>query len=299
MRTATFGLIPSLAESCDTEISLEMFRRICRIRYFEIQAARASQEGAVQCPIYLSIGQESIASAVSTVMAGSYLLTQHRGHSGYLAFGGDPVKLIDELLGLPTGCCRGAGGSPPIQAPEIRMIGHEGLIGEHVPIAAGVALGAPGERVVCFFGDGAVEEDYFYGGIGFAATRKLNILFVCEDNDLSVLTPTKDRRNWKIHEVARSMGIPSIDITDDPWLVRHYAKEFSKDLPGFINVRTCRNHWHVGAGIDGPPEWDRFALVKEKMVSLGLGKQAGEIEDEARQQMESLWNERLQKLSVK
>lgn len=299
LRSANLGEISNLAESCDPDTSLEIFRRMCRIRFFEQQTARAASDGFIKCPIYLSLGQESIAAAVSTVMSGSYVFAQHRGHSVYLAFEGDIVKLIDELLGLPTGCCGGMGGSPPIQDREKKIIGHEGLIGEHLPIAVGAALGAPQEKVVCFFGDGAVEEDYVYGGLGFAATHKLSVLFICEDNNLSVLTPTQDRRTWKIDEVVRAMGIPSMDITDDPWLIRHHVKMFSENLPAFLNVRTCRGYWHVGVGTDGLPEWDRFALVKAKLNELELGCQADQIESEAKQVIENLWNERLQILSEK
>ena len=299
MRSSVLGSIPDLAKNCRQEESLEIFRRMCMIRYFEIEVAKASEKGHIYCPVYLSIGQESIASAVSMVMKGSYIFTQHRGHSAYLAFGGDPVKLMDELLGLPSGCCGGMGGSPCIQDPNIKMIGHEGLIGEHIPIAVGMALGAPGEKVACFFGDGAVEEDYTYGGLGFAATRKLPVLFICEDNDLSVLTPTKDRRTWKLDDLARSFGMESVDITDNPWLVRHHALRMINNLPALINCRTTRIRWHVGPGQDGPPEWDRFEQTKNELNALGLTKRAQEIETDARHVAEELWKERLQTLSAK
>ncbi len=291
-------MIPGVAEQCPADVSLEMFRRMCRSRYFDEQAFLASKAGHLKSLIYLSAGQESVAAAISTVMKGSWIFTQHRGHAPYLTFGGNATKLMDELIGLPSGCCGGMGGSPCIHDPDIRMIGHEGLIAEHVPIAVGAALADPGSTVVCFFGDGAVEEDYFFGALGFAATHKLKILFVCEDNDLSVLTPTTDRRSWQIQDVARSVGIRAVDITDDPWLVRHHAKELAGELPAFINCRTCRCYWHVGAGKDGPPEWDRFALVKQKLDELGLGGEAGKLETQMKEEIELLWKSRLQTLSA-
>lgn len=293
-------MIAGLPEACPREVSLEMFHRICKARFFDEQAYRACEKNLLKALIYLSAGQESIAAAVSTVITDSHLFTQHRGHAPYLCFGGDPIKLIDELLGLPSGCCGGMGGSPCIQDPEIRMIGHEGLIGEHVPIAVGAALGNPEATVICFFGDGAVEEDYFLGALGFAATRKLRVLFVCEDNDLSVLTPTSDRRTWHLHDVARSFGMESVDITDDPWLIRHHTLELSKKgLPALLNCRTCRLYWHVGAGQDGVPEWDRFALVKQTLEKLGLGAEAQQIEEDSRKNTEALWKSRLLIPSVK
>ncbi|MBI4023332.1 MAG: hypothetical protein HY360_00020 [Verrucomicrobia bacterium] len=293
-RSADHGALPGLAELCPSDLSLEMFRRMCRARHFDEQAFLASRNGWLQSLVYLSVGQESIAAAISTVMGGAWIFTQHRGHAAYLSFGGDIEKLIDELIGLPTGCCRGMGGSPCIHDPNIRMIGHEGLIAEHVPIAVGAAYASPDSPVVCFFGDGAVEEDYFFGALGFAATHNLKVLFVCEDNDLSVLTPTSDRRSWEIHEVARSFGIRAVDVADDPWLVHHHVSELSRRLPAFLNCRTCRCYWHVGAGQDGPPEWDRFNIVKQQLAGLGLENAAATIEAESKAEIERLWKSRLQ-----
>lgn len=294
MSLATLGMIPNLAESFSPDESLEMFRRMCLIRYFELSVLKAYNEGLIKGPTYLSAGQESISAAMSTVLSDYYLFAQHRAHSVYLAFGGNPVSLIDELLERPTGCSGGMGGSPSIQEPNIKMVGHHGLIGENVPLAVGAALGAPGKGVVCFFGDGAVEEDYVFGSLGFAVTHKLSVLFVCEDNNLSILTPKSDRRSWEMTDVTLSLGMPAVDITDDPWLIAHYTKQFTANLPAFINCRTCRHYWHVGTGIDNPPEWDRFALVKEQLGALGLSPRADKIEAETKQYVENLWNERLQ-----
>jgi pyruvate dehydrogenase E1 component alpha subunit len=271
---------------------------MCAIRSFEQRVLRAKESGEIDCLVYLSLGQESIAASVSVAMEGSYVLGQHRGHATYLAFGGDPVSLVDELLGLPTGCCGGMGGSPPIHDFARRIIGHDGLIGDHVPIACGVALARPDERVVCFFGDGAAEEDYVLAALGFAASRGLHVLFVCEDNDLSVLTPTVDRRTWQLHEVARGFGMPAEDIADDPWLVAHLTQVFAATLPALLNVRTCRERWHVGAGTDGAPEWARFALVRETLCELGHAEACAAIEAEASQRVEELWDARLQTRSA-
>jgi len=291
-RSVNLGMIPNLASSFSPDASTEMFRRMCLIRYFELEVAEAYQAKLIQSPIYLSIGQEAIASAVSTVISGYYIFAQHRAHSVYLAFGGNPVKLKDELLGRPTGCTGGIGGSPMLQDPNIRMIGHHGLIGENVPIGVGFALGS-GQRTVCVFGDAAAEEDYVLAAMGFAATHKLPVLFVCEDNDLAVLTHTDVRRNWQVANVVSALGIPSVDITDDPWLIAHHTRELCQNLPAFINCRTCRQYWHMGVGVDGPPEWDRFSLVKQEMGKLGL--ETEKVEEETREYVKGLWERQLPK----
>lgn len=274
------------------EISLEIFRRICLIRYFELKVAQVYKEGLIHSPVYLSVGQESIAAAISVAISDYYIFAQHRSHATYLAFAGDPVRLIDELLGRATGCTGGKGGSPMLQDPAIKMIGHHGLIGENVPLAVGYALGS-GKNTVTFFGDAAAEEDYVLGAMGFASRHKLPVLFVCEDNDLSILTRKEVRRNWEIADVAKAFKIHSVDIIDDPWLIFNHTKELCNNLPALINCRTCRHFWHAGAGIDEPPKWDRFELVKQELKRFNIDY--SQIENQTKQYVDDLWQEQLQK----
>ena len=296
-RSPDFGVIDGLAEEMDRDDSLEMFRRMALTRYFDLRVQKAQLDGDVDCFIYLAVGQEATPAAVSMSMRGSWVLGQHRCHSIYLSFDGGPMALADELLGLPTGCCGGLGGSPPINDIDKRIIGHNGLVGDQVPVAAGVALTSGGAKVVCFFGDGAAEEDYVLAAMGFAASRDLPLLFVCEDNDLSVLTPTVERRTWSLTNVAEGFGMPAVDITDDPWLVDHWTRKMSENLPALINVRTCRELWHVGAGCDNNAEWNRYELTKETLAGMQLAAEVEKIETETSKFVEDLWRERLQKRS--
>lgn len=274
---------------------LEIFRRMCLIRYFELEVKKAYDTGYIKTVVYLSVGEESIASAISTIAKDFYILAQHRAHSVYLAFGGNPVELIDELLGLPSGCTKGIGGSPSIQSPKIRMIGHHGLMGENVPLAVGVALGS-NHPTVCFFGDGALEEDYIFPSMGFAITHKLPVLFVCIDNNLSILTPKSVRRSWEMVEVAKSIGLRAVDIDDDPWAITKHTQEFVQDLPAFINCRTHRHLWHAGTGMDSKPKQDRLQLVREELVRQGLWELVHNIESGVQNYIGGLWQERLRTL---
>ncbi len=292
MRSPVFNVTEEAARKLDREVVLDIFRRMCLGRYFDLGVCEAFKKGFIKKNVYLSLGQEAIAAAISKAVPGYMIFAQHRCHATYLSFGGDPVKLRDELLGLRSGTSGGRAGSNCIQCHEngVTMFGHHGLIGENVPLGVGAALGS-GKDTVCFFGDGAAEEDYVFAAMGFAATHKLPVLFVCEDNDLSILTTTDVRRSWSITGVADKLGIKAIDIADDPWTVYNRAKEWTSMLPAFINVYTCRARWHVGVGIDGPPEWDRFEIVKKQLENLGLSLEAGQVEDEVGESMERIWNE--------
>lgn len=269
-------------------VFLEIFQKMCRARYFELQLVEAHKKGLIHAPIYLSIGQESIPATASVIFTRLPLIfAQHRAHSTYLSFGGDPVKLRDELLGRETGCCGGRGGSPCIQAPEIGFIPHHGLIGENIPLAVGAALGR-GLPVLAFCGDAGYEEDYSLAAIGFAATHKLPVLFICEDNGLSILTPVSMRRSWQIHNIADAMGIYGYSTSDDPFLMYPIMAARAHSLPAYINCHTNRHRWHVGSGIDKEPEQDRLKLFREALLSLGY-KKVVPIEKKAKKEMERLW----------
>ena len=174
------------------------------------------------------------------------------------------------------------------------MFGHSGLMGDQVPIAVGAALGS-GKTVLTVVGDASGEEDYVYGAMGYAVTKGLPVLIVCEDNDLSILTHVSTRRSWSLADVALSLGMAAVDITDDPWLITHHVSSLLNDLPAFINIRTCRHRWHAGTGIDGEPEWNRFEMFKENLCTLGLQKEVDEIEQSTNEKVRNIWQTQLQK----
>ncbi len=268
---------------------VEIFKKMCLIRYFELQVIEPRKNGLTPGPVYLSVGQEAISSAISMLTKGYSVFAQHRCHSVYLAYGGDPGRLVDELFGRSSGCCGGKGGSPCIQDLNIPMYGHHGLIGENIPLATGYAL-ATGKPTVAYFGDAASEEDYALTSFGFATTHKLPILYVCEDNDLSILTPIKDRRDWNVHDVTTAMGLKTEVIVDDPKVILDTVGGLIEKLPAFVNIQTTRHLWHEGGGIDGPPVRDRIAEMRKIIPD------ASKIEDEIKTYVEELWQRQSQKL---
>ena len=290
MRSAEFGKRKDRAVVTDKKTTLAIYRNICRSRFFDQQVVKAVQDKRINYQVYLSLGQEAVSAALAPLVSGYMLFTQHRCHAYYLALGGPPEKLRDELLGLPSGTSGGRAGSNCLQCHDenLTMFGHHGLIGENVPQAVGAALGS-GNYTLCIVGDGAAEEDYMYPSLGFAVTHKLPILFICDDNDLSILTPTSTRRNWKITGMAKGLGMPAVDITDDPWTIHATAQELQTSLPALINVYSCRMNWHVGVGTDGPPDWDRFSLIEQTLADLGLSLAAAQVKQEEQAAMEHLW----------
>ena len=240
-------------------------------------------------PIYLSAGQEFISATLAVYMADNaindyQIFIQHRGHSTYLSFGGSPEALILELLGSKDGCANGMGGSASIQSRQAKIYGHDGLMGSHGPIAVGACF-ANKKFTLCFTGDAAAEEDYFLSALGWASTKKLPIWFIVEDNNLSILTEKRVRRNWEMAEVANAFKMPAIDVEDDPSAIWDSLTPENFQGPLLLNIRTNRKYWHAGAGIDDPDQFDR--------LDNWIGNFGSDMIETARQNVEMLWAKHL------
>lgn len=259
---------------------IDIFRQTALNHWFERQAARLHREGKIKCPLYLSLGTEHIAPSVLAGLGEKAKewkwFVQHRCHSIYLSLGGDPLSLFRELLGRKDGCNGGYGGSASVNLPD-RMFGHSGLLGDQVPIAVGYAI-ASRQPTIIVMGDASCEEDYVLGALGHAATTKAPVLFIVEDNGLSIKTKTEDRRSWSIVKVAASFRMCACD--DDPLTVSNMLRFGGPGalgkLPALLNIRCCRISDHAGSGIDPKPAWNRY----EEMVNQ-IGSKALTMEQEA------------------
>ena len=141
-------------------------------------------------------------------------------------------------------------------------------------------------------GDSSAEEDYVFSSIGWAATKNLPILFVVEDNNLSILTKKKVRRNWDMHKVARGFGIEGYDLSDDPFQITLHLGRLSNifEKPMLVNINTIRKYWHAGAGIDDLDVFDRYEHEMEQ-----LGEKAKLLHETNKKVITELWQKQLEK----
>ena len=269
-----------------------VFKKAALCRNFENETFKVIQNKIIKYPVYLSAGQEFIASSISESIDTNIspnIFIQHRGHSTYLSFGGSIEELISELLGKKNGCANGMGGSASIQCKEKNIFGHDGLMASQVPIAVGNCFITKIPTIV-FMGDSSAEEDYVFSSLGWASTKNLPILFIIEDNNLSILTEKSVRRNWSIVEVAKGFGIEAYDISDNPDDIKsHILPDFERPL--LLNINTVRKYWHAGAGIDDENVFDRY---EEQMDELG--KFGQDIHNQLKTEIKILWQKQLEKL---
>lgn len=271
---------------------LKAFNKASLCRHFENQVYKAAQEKHIKFPFYLSAGQEYIPAAIYTILEEKGIDTnvfiQHRGHSHYLCKGADPTQLVDELLGRKEGCAGGMGGSASIHSIEKNIFGHDGLMGSQVPIAVGHAYETRKPTIVVM-GDASAEEDYVLGALGWASTKNLPVLFIVEDNNLSILTEKKVRRNWEMVDVAKGFNMEAYNINDNPISIWSSLMNYDFSYPMLLNINTTRKYWHAGAGKD-----DEYNTQYE-MELKALGEMAEKIDLGNKLFVEQLWQQQLEK----
>ena len=275
----------------DRNLRLNIFSKASLCRNFEISVFNRIKEGIFKFPIYLSAGEEFIPATLSTIFGNRnpLIFAQHRAHSTYLCYGGNIVHLIDELLGRESGCAYGMGGSASIQSKEIGMYGHDGLMGSQIPIAVGACFSS-NKLTMAIMGDASAEEDYVMSSIAWAGTKGLPIIFVVEDNNLSILTEKNIRRNWSMNKFAESVNVLGLNMSDSPEIV--YSNIFPlKDTnsPILLNINTERLFWHAGAGIDEYEKTDRYKIEMDL-----LGNDANIIHNSTQKYIEEIWEQRLE-----
>ena len=138
-------------------------------------------------------------------------------------------------------------------------------------------------------GYASAEEDYALGALGWASTKKLPILFIVEDNNLSILTEKKIRRNWNMHEVAKPFKMKAFNISDNPLEIKKKSKYFFRE-PILLNINTNRLFWHSGAGIDSDKTFDRYKSLRKI-----FGAQGNTIHNKAKEKIDILWKKMLER----
>lgn len=177
----------------EREQEVNFLRDMLRARRFEERAAEEYAAGHIAGFLHLYPGEEAVAVGVLHAgEPGDYVVSTYREHVHALVRGVPARAIMAELFGRKTGISKGMGGSMHLFDTERRFMGGYAIVGETYPVAIGIAyavlLRELPEAVICFFGDGAVNQGTFHESLNMAALWRLPVLFVCENNHYQIGT---------------------------------------------------------------------------------------------------------------
>ncbi|PYQ02256.1 MAG: pyruvate dehydrogenase (acetyl-transferring) E1 component subunit alpha [Acidobacteria bacterium] len=256
--------------------AFSLYRQMLLIRRFEERCAQLYVEGKIGGFLHLYIGQEAVGVAAMSVMRpDDYLIAYYRDHGYALARGADPRLLLAELCGKVTGISRGKGGSMHFYDVPRGNFGGDGIVGGHLPLAAGMGYGIrlrnTDQVCLCFFGDGAVNEGAFHEALNVSALWDLPVIYIIENNRYGMGTSIDRASSVKdLYQRASAYGIPRREVNGmDLLAVRNAVTEAveraRKDKrPTLIEAETYRYRGH---SMSDPGKYRTKEEVEEMMKS--------------------------------
>ncbi len=249
------------------------------INEFETELLKLKNDDCIWGPVHTSIGQEAIAAAsVAALKTSDKFFGTHRSHHQFLSKvlqyyvpeTWNPVleklpneaetvvrKTLAEIMGLADGYCGGRGGSMHLRDKEAGFLGSNAIVAGGIPLATGAAFmekySNSGNVVVCFFGDGAINQGAFHEACNLAGLWKLPIIFFLENNEYAVAT--KVDNSCAVSELsvrASSYGMDAHIVDgNDALAIYQLMNSVSNDIrknsrPCFVEAKCYRRFHHAG-----------------------------------------------------
>ncbi len=208
--------------------------------------------GKMNGTVHTCVGQEFSAVAIAGQLRDEdWVTSNHRCHGHFIAKTKNWEGLVDELMGLASGVCKGIGSSQHLYAKGFLSNGPQGSL---VPVGTGIALHRKRHDetgiAVSFVGEGTLGEGVLYESMNLASLYQVPHLFVCENNLYSQSTPQIDAVAGDILARPSAFGIKTFEA--DTWDVSEllsiareaisYVRENNR--PAFLVVRTYRLNAH-------------------------------------------------------
>lgn len=249
-----------------------MYRTMVTSRRFENAIAKIYMEGKspvfnmangpIPGEMHLSDGQEPVAVGVCAHLKPEDIVTAtHRPHHQAIAKGVDLNRMAAEIFGKATGLSGGRGGHMHLFDANVNFA-CSGIIAQGMGPAAGAALsrkmqGKPGVAVA-FIGEGAANQGAFHEAMNLAATWKLPMICVIEDNAWGISVAKGTSTAVARNDVrAAAYGIPGHYIEgNNPWKIYEVAGEAiararAGEGPTLIEIETYRLAGHFMGDAEG------------------------------------------------
>ena len=273
--------------SPNKETMLDWYRQMVLIRRFEEKCAELYQQGKIGGFLHLYIGQEATGVGIGAALReNDHIITAYRDHGIALAKGLDPNAIMAEMQGKRTGVSGGKGGSMHLASKEKHFWGGYGIVGGHLPLAAGIALKAKymeeDEVVVALMGDGSTNIGYFHESLNLSSVWDLPVLWIVENNGYGMGTAVV-RASGQPELTKRGIAYgmeqdPGFELSFDGMDVLDVYEHASKAIewvskngrPLFMESRTYRFQGHSM----GDPERYR---TKDEVARYAEGDPIGRL----------------------
>lgn len=207
-----------------------------------------------------ALGEEAvIAGCYHGLRADDVVAPHYRGMLGAsYARGADLRRLFAGLDGRATSHTRGRYRSDVCGPIEVGVIGlYSGALGPPIEYAAGAALAAKldgnGAVALAVFGDGSASRGNFHEAVNLGAVLRLPVVFVCQNNQYAISTPSGSEHGGSIVDRAPGYGIPGVRVDGNDVVAMHdavqsaIARARAGGGPTLLEAFTYRLGGHMSA----------------------------------------------------
>ncbi len=256
-----------------------LYEQLYTIRSFETLLLDKFANGIFPGTTHTSLGQEANAVGVlNHCLEQDVVVSNHRCHGHFLAYGGDPTTLFAELMGKPSGVCGGVGGS---QHLHWRNFYSNGIQGGTVAMAAGMALAEKhansGGIVFDFMGDGTLGEGIVYESLNMISLWSLPVLIILEHNHIAQTTPSDLAIAGSVTGRFEAFGIPAThldtcDVTEIEIVAGELVRKIRRDInPQALVIETARLGTHSkGDDTRDPMDVELLWQLRDPVENQGL-----------------------------
>ncbi|MGH2443822.1 MAG: thiamine pyrophosphate-dependent dehydrogenase E1 component subunit alpha [Chloroflexota bacterium] len=254
-------IAPDLLDHQDAGLTGEDLLQI----YYYMQLTRAVEDrvralylqGKLQGAVYTSRGQEGTAVASAyALLPEDYVAPLIRDLGASMARGLQPRAIFAQWLGRLGGPTGGRDGNLHFGDLSLGILAPVSMLGATIPVCAGVALAAKQNNrssvSLAYIGDGGTNTGEFHEGLNFAATLRLPMVIIVEDNGFAYSTPRSQHvAIQSFVERAVAYGIPGVSVDGNDvsavYRATHDAVERARGGAGptLIEARTFRMRGHA------------------------------------------------------
>jgi pyruvate dehydrogenase E1 component alpha subunit len=241
----------------DREDLLGMYRNMLITRGVEERGHILYKQGKIPGSFYTGRGNEAAAVGIGSAMGPEDVGTPlHRDMGVHIVRGVEPWRIFANYMGRADGPTRGRDGNVHLADARLGMIAMVSHLPAMLPVATGAALAfrIRDERRVAvgWFGEGASARGDCHEAMNFAGTRRLPMVFVCDNNQWAYSTPTHlEYAVEHIADRAQAYGFDGVvvDGTDVLAVYREARRAIEKARDGggptLIECMTLRMEGHA------------------------------------------------------
>jgi pyruvate dehydrogenase E1 component alpha subunit/2-oxoisovalerate dehydrogenase E1 component alpha subunit len=213
--------VPPIRESkyLDKRQCIEIYRWMVLNRKMEQALENLYKQGKVVGGVYFGLGQEACSCASAFALGkDDWLAPMIRNQGSLLVRGFEARDMMMQYMAKADSPTKGRDGTSHFgDISQRNVVSPISMLGDLVPVMAGVALGARLQgrniAVMTYIGDGGQSTGVTYEGINFAAVQNLGLVLLVESNLWAYSTPSEMQyRVQDLAERAIGYGIPGVIV---------------------------------------------------------------------------------------